>query len=533
MIESGIIVAGDFEYVDPPAVVATIALGAGTKPLGVAVNPDGTSIYVSNNGTGNVSVISTATNMVTGTISVGAAPSGVAFAPSGFNRAYVANNGANTVSVIDTTGGSVVATVGVGAKPTGVAVTPDGAYAYVTNTTANTVSVISTTSNTVIATIAVGTNPTGVAITPDGSLVYVANNNAGASCSKASCPQHPVSVISTTSNTVVSTISVGYKPDGVAVTPDGERLYVVNSGSGVCTLSADRCQSVWVFDTDTNARLQVINGFNTPRAIAINPETVAPYPSDNPCAGDDNYGVCAGLELEPAVTVGPFSLGPITIGTPFGGQALTVQIGGPDNGIRSIGSADLGPIQIVLADGTIQQIDEFDYDYDVAVDVDVPVTGLIGAIDIDPFNLGFALQALLSQKLGYCVVASLTSLCSPNGPDPTTPGKTGPYLQSSSPGNGGTCGSNTPAADCHITYFIWGTNSDTLTSPIDRTYRGYPRGPFPPDNTLATGTLPLIDVNSSEENGPITVLPETPIDIPAPGVSEFSGSGTLGPFGPQ
>ena len=29
------------------------------------------------------------------------------------------------------------------------------------------------------------------------------------------------------------------------------------------------------------------------------------------------------------------------------------------------------------------------------------------------------------------------------------------------------------------------------------------------------------------------VLPETPIDIPAPGVSEFSGSGTLGPFGPQ
>jgi YVTN family beta-propeller protein len=40
------------------------------------------------------------------------------------------------------------------------------------------VSVIATAANTVIATIPVGTAPTGVAVTPDGSKVYVANGDS-------------------------------------------------------------------------------------------------------------------------------------------------------------------------------------------------------------------------------------------------------------------------------------------------------------------------------------------------------------------
>jgi DNA-binding beta-propeller fold protein YncE len=42
-----------------------------------------------------------------------------------------------------------------------------------------------------------------------------------------------VSVIDTTTNTVVTTIPVdtGTTPTGVAVTPDGEHVYVANQGS--------------------------------------------------------------------------------------------------------------------------------------------------------------------------------------------------------------------------------------------------------------------------------------------------------------
>ena len=47
--------------------------------------------------------------------------------------------------------------------------------AYITNSGSNTVSVIDTATNTVVSTIPVGISPGGVAVTPDGSKVYVTN----------------------------------------------------------------------------------------------------------------------------------------------------------------------------------------------------------------------------------------------------------------------------------------------------------------------------------------------------------------------
>jgi len=45
--------------------------------------------------------------------------------------------------------------------------------AYITNQFSNTVSVIDTATDTVIATIPVGLTPFGVAVSPDGSKVYI------------------------------------------------------------------------------------------------------------------------------------------------------------------------------------------------------------------------------------------------------------------------------------------------------------------------------------------------------------------------
>jgi YVTN family beta-propeller protein len=63
-----------------------------------------------------VSVIATATNAVSATISVGHGPVGVAFTPDG-SKAYVANQFDHTVSVIATASNTVVATIDVGASP--------------------------------------------------------------------------------------------------------------------------------------------------------------------------------------------------------------------------------------------------------------------------------------------------------------------------------------------------------------------------------------------------------------------------------
>jgi YVTN family beta-propeller protein len=72
----------------------------------------------------------------------------------------------------------------------------------------NLVAVIDTATNTVVATIPVGSGPIGVAIRPDGARVYVTNDNSDT-----------VSVIDTTTNTVVATIPVGSGPVAVAITP--------------------------------------------------------------------------------------------------------------------------------------------------------------------------------------------------------------------------------------------------------------------------------------------------------------------------
>ena len=79
----------------------------------------------------------------------------------------------------------------------------------------------------VVTTVGVGSSPNGVAVSPDGSRVYVANYSGNS-----------VSVINTSTNGVV-TVGVGYSPyGGVAVSPDGSRVYVVNySGSSVGVIS--------------------------------------------------------------------------------------------------------------------------------------------------------------------------------------------------------------------------------------------------------------------------------------------------------
>jgi YVTN family beta-propeller protein len=63
------------------------------------------------------------------------------------------------------------------------------------------VSVIATATNTVVATIAVGIEASGVAVTPDSNKIYVVNTR-----------DNTVSVIVTETNTVTATIPVGSNP---------------------------------------------------------------------------------------------------------------------------------------------------------------------------------------------------------------------------------------------------------------------------------------------------------------------------------
>ena len=109
----------------------------------------------------------------------------------------------------------------------------------------------------VIATIGVGDSPAGVAVSPDGSRVYTANFNG-----------RSVSVVDAASKRLTATIPVGHFPYGVGCSPDGARVYATNSGDN----------SVSVIDARTNTVTKPSrHGRRGPNGIAVSPDGLHVY----------------------------------------------------------------------------------------------------------------------------------------------------------------------------------------------------------------------------------------------------------------
>jgi YVTN family beta-propeller protein len=205
--------------------ISSVNLGPGVTASGIAVNPAGTKLYVPhyslNPGGNNVSVYDIVHKTLLQPFTLGAACDGaIAFSPDG-TMAY-ATDGGRGFSVINTTTNSVIATLDLGDDPGQIAVSPDGTVYVVSSSTS--VSIINTTIPTqpqIIANVPVAADAKGIAVAPDGKKVYISTEYAS---------QGTVTLINTTPPYGTSSVNVGGIPWGIAITPDGKDVYVENVG---------------------------------------------------------------------------------------------------------------------------------------------------------------------------------------------------------------------------------------------------------------------------------------------------------------
>jgi YVTN family beta-propeller protein len=128
-------------------------------------------------------------------------------------------------------------------------------YAYVSNSATNNVSVIDDATGSVVATIPVGAGAWGVAVSPDGSRVYVPNTGSA-------------------NVSVAATIPVAFSPYGAVVSPDGSELYVASAAG-----------TVSVIDTASNTVVDTIGGLGNSYFLDVTPDgsqlLVADYSGGN------------------------------------------------------------------------------------------------------------------------------------------------------------------------------------------------------------------------------------------------------------
>ena len=134
--------------------------------------------YVTNGGSGTVSVIDVVNVRLDRELQVGQNPVSVVTSPTR-NEVYVVNFGAEgalgSISVINAENNTVAATIAVHRQPVSIDIDPDGALAYVANSGSNSISILDLKARREVAQIAAGEEPVSARIAPDGKTLVVAN----------------------------------------------------------------------------------------------------------------------------------------------------------------------------------------------------------------------------------------------------------------------------------------------------------------------------------------------------------------------
>ena len=242
--------SGDVTVIDGATdeVVATFRVGK--RPRGIHAAPDGKRLFVALSGSPRMApgidenrapadktadglgVIDPAARKLIDRWHVGSDPEQFAISKDG-KFAFIANEDDASALVVDLGSGQSRGKIKVSEEPEGVGVNPANGEVYVTCEEKGEVFAIDPDAQRVIAKIETGGRPRSVAFQPDGSRAYAACENGGY-----------IAVIDAQSHKLLSKIQLpmGSLPMGTAISKDGNELYV----------STGRGNAVAVIDTQKN-----------------------------------------------------------------------------------------------------------------------------------------------------------------------------------------------------------------------------------------------------------------------------------------
>ncbi|MDA1080779.1 MAG: hypothetical protein O2973_03725 [Gemmatimonadetes bacterium] len=168
----------------------------------LAIQPGTDKLYYPMREDNRVLVIDTKTDVVSKIITIAGGPVGVGFAPNG--DVWIHNDGDGTVHVIDSKKDEVVQVLkNLGEGAGRMAVSRDGKWAASTHGTTQDVALINAVTKEVAATIKIGRGPGFPVFSPDGTKLYVMNSDEG-----------NVVVIDTKTMAVEAQYKVGVNPFG-------------------------------------------------------------------------------------------------------------------------------------------------------------------------------------------------------------------------------------------------------------------------------------------------------------------------------
>jgi len=224
------------------------------NPTWLCFNVSGTKLYVADE-SNRVAIYDVLHNNIPiGAVMLGSTANDLILSPDG-RWLFVAN--ADGIVIVDTKTHAPVNTIEMPAMSDGtpgfamaVTCSPDGRRLYVAlaSATAGEVIAIDAYSKQPVGRAMVGSCPTGIAITPDGRRLFVADHNSA-----------DVAVLSASPLSLINRVSVGVSPARVAISPDGQHVYVTCKGSG----------TVAILSGVTGANIGVINVGKEPMGVAV------------------------------------------------------------------------------------------------------------------------------------------------------------------------------------------------------------------------------------------------------------------------